>query len=250
VCTVSVISQSDGYRVMVNRDEADTRPAASQPAWHTLLTGDGHAVRAMWPTDPVGGGTWIGVNEHGLLLTLLNYNLESAPGIPVVMTRTDLRSRGEIIPQLLSHTSGVQAVQALSRSDLSCYGPFRLVAVAPVSGSTDPIVIESRWNMDQLQVLEPIAPPACFASSGLGDSLVRVRGDLFRKLLAETTDAPHATQDAFHRHQWPHATHLSVMMSRKGVRTVSVSTVTWRNGEVGFQYSPISAEFAAHPNTA
>lgn len=249
MCTVSVIPQPAGYRVMVNRDEADTRPDALEPAWRTLLTATGQPMRAIWPTDPVGGGTWLGVNERGLLLTLLNYNLESAPGVPAPVTRTDLRSRGEIIPQLLSHAAPHDAMLALSRSDLSCYGPFRLVAVAHPGDGAVPTVIESRWDMRRLDVLAAAAPPACFASSGLGDSLVRVRADLFRKMLSDANDDLHATQDRFHAHQWPHASHLSVMMSRKGVRTVSVSTVSWIDGHIRFEYVPVSAQRAAAPGS-
>jgi len=248
VCTVTVIPQSGGYRVMVNRDEADTRPDALEPAWRTLLTATGQPIRAIWPTDPSGGGTWLGVNQRGLLLTLLNYNIESAPGVPIPVSRTDLRSRGEIIPQLLSHTAAHDAMRSLARGDLSCYGPFRLIAVA-ASDDGSPTVIESRWDMQRLETLEATTPPACFASSGLGDSLVRVRADLFRKLIGDANGTLDATQHAFHHHQWPHATHLSVMMSRKGVRTVSVSTVSWCSGAIDFAYTPVSAERASSPRS-
>jgi hypothetical protein len=244
VCTVSVIPIARGFRVMVNRDESVLRPAALAPAWRTILAGNGTPIRAIWPTDPSGGGTWVGASERGLLLTLLNYNRESAPGIPHAITTTGLRSRGEIIPQLLTHTTADDATRALQQSDLRCYGPFRLLAIdnlaAPALG---PRIRELRWDMQSLDAREFVTPPACFASSGLGDSLVRVRADLFNKLLHEHGSQP-KTQDAFHDHIWPHAPHLSVMMSRKGVQTVSVSTVEVRLGlgtaaEVQFDYRSI-----------
>ena len=223
---------------MVNRDESVLREQATPPAWRKLLRGDGKVMQAMWPTDPTGGGTWLGANERGLLLTLLNYNLESSPGVPMQMRKradgTNLRSRGEIIPQLLAHERCEEAAAALARSELEHYGPFRLIAV---DGGEAARVLEMRWDMQRLDVREFVTPPVCFASSGLGDSLVRVRADLFAKMLGEA-DAV-AAQRAFHEHQWPHATHISVMMSRKGVQTVSVSAVEVRGGAVEFVYRDV-----------
>ncbi|HLP84581.1 MAG TPA: NRDE family protein [Phycisphaerales bacterium] len=245
MCTVSVIPVARGFRVMVNRDESVLRPAALPPAWRTILAGDGTPIRAIWPVDPSGGGTWVGASERGLLLTLLNYNLESAPGVPREVVTTGLRSRGEIIPQLLTHATADDAASALERSDLRCYGPFRLLAIDHVGGQdAGPRIREMRWDMQTLDVREAVTPPACFASSGLGDSLVRVRGDLFSKMVSER-GAEAATQEAFHEHAWPHATHLSVMMSRKGVQTVSVSTVEVSEGagasrDVRFEYRAIA----------
>lgn len=76
MCTVSWIRQAGGYRLLCSRDEKHTRqmaPAARRP-------------RAAW--SPVhraaetagGGGTWIGVNQFGLSLCLLNrYQNDAVP---------------------------------------------------------------------------------------------------------------------------------------------------------------------------
>ncbi|MFG0251809.1 MAG: hypothetical protein ACF8NJ_02930, partial [Phycisphaerales bacterium JB038] len=75
MCTVTVIplAASDdgagGYRMACNRDELRTRPEALPPVQRTY--GD---RRAWLPVDPVSDGTWIGLNEVGLALTLLNGN--------------------------------------------------------------------------------------------------------------------------------------------------------------------------------
>jgi hypothetical protein len=267
VCTVSVISLPDGFRVVVNRDEADARPPALPPTSHTLLDEHGNLVQATWPTDPVGGGTWLGINDRGVLLTLLNYNLEDALGVPRALPASShLRSRGEIIPQLLTASTAAQAINALQRwqlqaNDRPLYAPFRLIAVGAPSGSgipPEPIgaventhrtpeplaphrslnIIEARWDTRELLIMPALQPPACFASSGLGDSLVQVRAELFEQLRRDQGTTP-AMQDEFHHHQWPNRKHLSVMMSREGVRTVSVSTASHIAGKLQLSYKPV-----------
>ena len=64
---------------MCNRDERRDRRAATPPAVHRLQ----HRT-AIYPVDPVGGGTWIGVNDAGLAAALLNRTIVAAAGNPVV----------------------------------------------------------------------------------------------------------------------------------------------------------------------
>lgn len=67
MCTVSWIHEPDGYQLFCNRDEKRTRPAADPPRIHER---DG--VRWLAPVDPAGGGAWIGVNQTGVAVCLLN----------------------------------------------------------------------------------------------------------------------------------------------------------------------------------
>ena len=67
MCTVSVVPLPDGFSLACNRDERSSRPCASEPAAYDL-----RPRRAIFPRDPVGGGTWMGVNDLGLAVALLN----------------------------------------------------------------------------------------------------------------------------------------------------------------------------------
>src|SRR5438045_8012571 len=92
MCTLSVISVPQarwprgpiGLRVVVSRDEQRERPAALAPRWRPLDQSHGlpGPRRAIWPTDPRGGGTWIAAAESGLVLSILNLNLEPEPILP------------------------------------------------------------------------------------------------------------------------------------------------------------------------
>ena len=67
MCTVTVVPHETGIRVMCNRDERRSRPAALPPQVHDL-----GGRLAAFPVDPRGGGSWVGVNDAGIVVTLLN----------------------------------------------------------------------------------------------------------------------------------------------------------------------------------
>jgi hypothetical protein len=215
MCTLSVIAVPGGVRVVCNRDEQRTRRASTPPTWRTGLSG----LRAIWPTDPEGGGTWIAAGEHGMVLALLNQTPMEAAGVP---SRRGRVSRGVIIPELVWHAGLDDVSRRLAGMRLSDFSPFRLVG-AKVRGDGTHEVIAWSWDGDRLtRVLRGMAP-VCLASSGLGDALVQERVTLFGELVGRKQGAE--LQDAFHAHRWEDRPEVSVMMSRSDARTVSVTRV-------------------------
>jgi hypothetical protein len=212
MCTVSIIATGAGFRLVTNRDVPRTRAPSLPCAWRTLQN-----ARAVWPTDPDGGGTWVGASDRGLVLCLLNSNPDPPSDLSDV---EDLRSRGLIIPELIDRDDAPEAIAALDEDELGVFAPFRLLACdrAP-SGATR--ILEADWNRRRLRV-QRHETPCCFVSSGLGDSLVLPRLPLFDRTVR---DADASAQDAFHRHRWPGRPEISVLMSRPDARTVSITTV-------------------------
>ncbi len=110
----------DRYPVIVaaNRDEHYDRPSAPPGLWSTepnILAGK----------DLLAGGTWLGVNEHGLLVGILNRRLNSEPD-PLTQTR----SRGLLCLDLLSFKSAADAHAFVNRHQ-EPYQPFTVVFVDP-----------------------------------------------------------------------------------------------------------------------
>jgi hypothetical protein len=212
MCTVSVLPAGSGARLACNRDEQRSRPVALPPALHRA-----GGRTAAWPTDPVGGGTWVGVNDAGLALTLLNVSITPGAGRKAIG-----RSRGSIIPALLGCDGLELALGQAAGLRPDHYAPFRLVLV---DGRQTAEVVSDGTQL-HVAGARPLAEPLLFTSSGLGDDLVvGPRRRLFAKrLLAAGADA--AAQDAFHRHHWPRRQHLSVCMRRPNARTVSCTTIT------------------------
>lgn len=223
MCTMTVLPLPDNrVRVAFNRDECRTRPAALPPVRRRI-----DRREAVLPIDPTSGGTWIGANDAGLILALLNGN----PPQPV--RGKAARSRGHIVPELLCCDSPADALDRFERLLRPAdFAPFRLVVLGRG------LVADIRWDGRQSMVSSRLlgGSPVLFTSSGLGDHLVEgPRQELFEMLFENATD-PVAVQDAFHAHRWPGREHLSVNMSRADARTVSRAVIARDDDSIRFDY--------------
>lgn len=254
MCTVSIIpvgpreglhlagaggSVGPGFRIVCNRDESPKRAPAGQPKWRSIERPGVPGARAIWPMDMEAGGTWIAAAEHGLALCLLNFNLEPPPDL---RNAKGLKSRGLVIPHLIGAANVADAMRRLERLSLKSYAPFRLVAVDGCG--EDLSIAEARWDRRQVEIVQHGERPACFVSSGLGDSKVMARLGLFEQIVVEGDGATTDRQDEFHRHSWPERPEVSVMMCRADARTVSLTTVeAFPDGrgmwDISMEYEPI-----------
>ena len=97
-----------------NRDEMTDRPWAP-PARH-------------WPDRPdvvagldhLAGGTWLGLNDDGVLAAVLNRTGSLGP-------QSDKRSRGELVLEALDHAEASAAAWALADLDPAAYRSFNLI---------------------------------------------------------------------------------------------------------------------------
>jgi hypothetical protein len=211
MCTVTIVPIDDGFRMMCNRDERRTRPAALPPALHHV-----GARLAAFPVDPQGGGTWVGVNDAGVAVALLNRNGSQEIPLP-----DSAQSRGLLVRRLLEASSVATATDALRRADLALFQPFRLV----VAQGPDALLAESDGRT---LFEEPVSltSPLLLTSSSLGDALVDApRRRLFDRMVLQRPAQWREGQLRFHRHQWRARPHLSVLMDRADARTVSRTTV-------------------------
>ena len=132
MCTVTFIPRANSYLIGMNRDERIARGAGNPPGVHRL-----QGTRAVFPDDK--GGTWIGSNEYGITLALLNWN------IPIAQ-ETFRRSRGLIIPDLLPLSNAAELNAASLTYEFVGCAPFRLVAAIPGDRS----VLQSSWDATHL----------------------------------------------------------------------------------------------------
>lgn len=248
MCTVTVVPHLVGHvprslgsasadstliiRLVCNRDELLTRPLSLPP--QRRMCGE-HA--AIMPIDPASDGTWIGANDAGLLITLLNRH-RSEDASPSPVRESTLRSRGEIIPELLRHSTLADALTSARNLDPQAFQPFRLLLLCGQSISD----VVNNGRAIQIGPIQTIDCPLLFTSSGLGDGRVESpRRDLFEELFAKDDD-PLRIQDDFHAHRWPDRPHLSVLMSRDEARTVSRTVASVTNDAVTLSYEPIDGD--------
>lgn len=226
MCTVSWAATAEGYELLCNRDERRTRKAAHAP---TVRTSRG--VRFLAPADAEAGGTWIAANEYGLTLCLLNRYPEGEP-----QAAGGFKSRGLLVPDLISLRDPAEAVRAVARGGLSQFHPFTLLALTPVAPPA-----AACWTGHRLLVCDDDGDASLMpltSSSFNSAEVVRERMKLFRRMAAGSMNPSAEMLTRFHRSHEPGPGPLSVCMHRPDASTVSFSRVKVNNGSVEFYYQP------------
>ncbi|HEY4133706.1 MAG TPA: NRDE family protein [Alphaproteobacteria bacterium] len=117
MCTLVILRRPDHdwpLLVAANRDEMGTRPW-KRPARHWDDRPD--VVAGL---DETAGGSWLGLNDHGLIAGVLNRPGSLGPA-------EGKRSRGELVLEALDHADADVAAKALAELDPAAYRPFNLV---------------------------------------------------------------------------------------------------------------------------
>ena len=218
MCTVTVVPHEQGVRLFCNRDEQRTRLPGIPPQIRDLS-----GQRALFPVDPQRGGTWVGVNDAGLVVALLNLR----PPVPRTAVEPKL-SRGLIVLELLSCASLPQAVHTATGLDAGRFEPFR--AVIAHAGS---LAVATSFGIGAIHCTQRLLEaPVLFTSSSLGDTAVLPpRHRLFERMVLQ--GGAHCWlegQARFHDHQWPERPEISVRMERPDALTVSRTQIDVTNG--------------------
>ncbi len=202
MCTVTLLTNSDGYTLMMNRDELRSR------AEGMLYSGQRNGVEASFPIDAAAGGTWIGVNHHGVSLALLNRY--QAP------TTSDSVSRGKIIAEALFAGGMTEVFSYLKNLDVDCYNPFDLLLVDRHS------VYQFGWDrINYTQVSHEFSTPLMLTSSSERlESVCEYRRARFHHCLEQGEST--ADMDRFHLQQEVDCASDAVFMSRAKVHTKSI----------------------------
>ncbi len=117
MCTLVILRRPDhDWPVLVaaNRDERADRPRRP-PGRHWPDRPD-----VIAGIDELAGGTWLGINDHGVVAGVLNRRGSLGPD-------PRLRSRGELVLEALDHADAVAAADALSAIDGRSYRSFNLI---------------------------------------------------------------------------------------------------------------------------
>ena len=229
MCTVSWLRVTGGYELFCNRDERHARKPAATPA-----TREQRSVRFIAPLDGDHGGTWIGVNEAGVSLCLLN-RYEAAPSSPGgVMTEDDYRSRGLLLASLMDSLTVAHAHARLSGADLSCYRPFTMLVLSPHEPALLVHWADGRKTFDGAgDASVPLT-----SSSYRGAEVAAARKSLFRRMAEEAGSVTPSLLHKFHRSHEPVRGAYSVCMLREDAATVSFSHVKVWGGTTEFSYQP------------
>ena len=220
MCTASWLIDAGSYELFFNRDEQRERLPGNPPE---ILDVEG--MRCVAPRDGNEGGTWLGVNEAGIAIGLLNaWEEREAPSEPA-------KSRGQLVLGLLACATGAEVRERLDEADLSLFRGFRM---AIFELDEDPWV--TAWDGRRLSP-EKALQPLC--SSGLGAREAHAaRARVLTDLAAGAGGVTRNVLEALHSSHEPERGAFSPCMHRDDARTVSVSHVMVAPDRVRFRYAP------------
>jgi hypothetical protein len=208
MCTVSFLPNRSGFMLAMNRDEQVSRPRATPPRTHQA-----GFHKSLYPSEP-SGGTWIGVNDAGLSLALINWYAKPQ------RDRALCVSRGIVVPHLLAADTLNEVGVFFSDLPLAQINPFRLIAISLVERK----IREWRWDGKGLKSKGHAWTRRHWFSSGYDEALVnRKRADVVRAAAA-SRQTP-AWLRKLHRSHLPERGPFSICMHRDEAQTVSYAEI-------------------------
>ncbi len=118
MCTLTILRESNRLLVTMNRDDIAERQEAPPAHWPNAQPA------FVAPRDLQAGGTWIGVNGHGVVACLLN-RYDAAP--------VGRMSRGSIVIEAMRGSTIEAARNALAGLDHGAFSPFTCLVIGQSS---------------------------------------------------------------------------------------------------------------------
>lgn len=224
MCTLSWEQSQDGYTVFFNRDELNSRLPAIPPTLQFI-----EGVKVIAPKDGNKGGTWIAVNEWGVLTCLLNrYGCTIRAGSHVN------QSRGKLVMKLAHSRTWQSSLAILGDIKLSEYPPFQLFQFVPGAQ-----IKGGQWNGFEWELLQyDLCKRPLTGSSFKNHEVVNQRTQTFHKLVISPQQSDQRLQEleTFHLSHDSEAGAYSVNMCRPDAQTVSFSRIDVDHHSVHFRY--------------
>jgi hypothetical protein len=214
MCTVTYISQPNGFFLTSNRDEKKIRLQAEAPKWYQFASGP-----IMFPKDGTAGGTWIALHENGNGMVLLNGGFVNHQYLPPYR-----KSRGLIFLDIFDHPQPIAAFDSISLQKIE---PFTLVIYQ------QGLLFEARWDGMEKTITE-LEPSQSYIWSSVTlypHQVIQKRNQWFRSFLQtnETMNQNHILN--FHRFAGDGDCANDVMMNRNDeLFTVSITLLHQTNG--------------------
>ena len=117
MCTIIILYRPQHHWPIIvgaNRDEMISR------SWETPGRHWEERPQIMAGLDNLQGGTWLGMNNSGLVAGLLN-------GLHSLGPSEEKRSRGELVLKALEYSTAKEASESLANNTDNCYRPFNMI---------------------------------------------------------------------------------------------------------------------------
>lgn len=220
MCTVTWLRSGDEYQLFCNRDERNSRRPAFGPSQR-----EQNGVKYIAPVDGDHGGSWIGANEFGLSLCLLNRY-----GDLELRTKHDYVSRGLLLLDLLDSPHMEHFESRIDELDLDRFRPFNLLALSPQKSA----LVE--WTGSEYSIIDDVERLVPLTSTSLTEPGIAVARQQQFAALTATQTINENLLDTFHRGHLPDRGAYSVCMHRDDASTVSMSKIKLTPDEIVFEY--------------
>ncbi len=222
MCSVTFCPRRGGYIVGMNRDENLARVRGLPPA-----RADFGDVCVLHPREPA-GGTWISVNDRGVVFALVNwYAVTARAPRPVV-------SRGEVVSAMRDALTSSESGIRFGRLDLPRMDPFRLVGLFP----EERLAVEWRWDVRHPTRTTHAWTPMQWLSSGHDEPAAQqVRGGTFESVRDEPDAGSVPWLRRLHASHAPERGPFSTCMHRTDAATVSYTEIEVDAGSVRMDHS-------------
>jgi hypothetical protein len=237
MCTVVFQQCAGRVRIAMNRDERRGRAPESPPA-----LGEDGPTRWIAPSDGEKGGTWIGVNDRGVAACLLNGYVR---GDLALLARTDIPSRGGIIPSLLDSPSIDVGDWIRRELQAERYPSFTLLVWTQNGGT------RVQWRLDEGLSCRPL-PEGVWgmetSSAWRTKEVLAWRKDRFERWLGDGAPLI-GPLPSFNLIEEPDRREWSPFMSRSfsATRSVTLAEVDRARGQVGLTWWPRPADGPISP---
>jgi hypothetical protein len=251
VCTLAAVFDGKSQTLVVGFNRDEKRSRAPETAIAHLMQKE---TKIIAPQDSEAGGTWIGVNETGLVFCLLNINSSDTLSLGAQSI-----SRGAIIPSIWQAKSIGEARDLMKAHENNHGKSYRLLVFSGLcqktSDHSNKIFIpqwcewihESRKPMEIKEgVLTDIPLLRASSSAACGDAAAQ---DFRQMQLTQIFDRTQKTEGDFNLgdivFEFMHLTIpnqevLSPLMSRSDAATTSVSLISVKPSAVTFFYEHVA----------
>ena len=216
MCTLSIFPIDQTLIVTMNRDEQRTRKEEN----NIKITNN-----LCFPVDAPSQGTWVGMNDSGLVCALLNrYQDKHNPNAPT--------SRGKIIPEFLQCKNIEQAEEKIKNASFEMFNPFDFLIISAKE------FIHASWNGHALTVSKQSTDAPFFISSSSirTDQILAYRHNIFKNFIQQNDIQKSEILSKLHQHQELERIEDSILVERKATHTKSIVQMTVENNKSEMLY--------------
>lgn len=215
MCTLAFEYQKEHLTIGFNRDEITERNLAYAPQYIQK-----NNINILAPIDPVGSGTWIGINQYGRVACLMNHNHYKHQ-----YNLNYLHSRGQLVLDILGlvHEQPFFYVQ----THAAYFAPFHLFVFDTENA------FRVTWNGFELHFYSVFYGSYSFSSATLYSQELSVQRDVQWKSIT------HKQQQQYEEFLTTCRIGKTTNPLGKDVATVSFTWLTRRYGQGIVQYQPL-----------